>query len=206
MIAHRQNDVGQYAALGVKRLAEYLGKGTEDYAVHSKGQEYAAHRRANSPEGAVGYLTSNRGACHLNSGSASGNNSGPMNNSLVICSSGGGALRNIGIPNLLAAITGQPWDQDKYNLTGERIFNLEKAFNYREGFRREDDEWVPARFYTEAPTIGRAKGITWDPKIVSAALDKNYTEHGWDVKTSKPSQEKLTQLGLDYAWKGIANL
>ena len=206
MIAYRQNDVGQLAALGVKKMAEQLGKGTEAYAIHSKGQEYAAHRRGTQATGALGYLTSNRGACHLNSGSASGHNSGTMNNTLVICSSGGRLLGTIGIPNLLAAITGQSWDQDKYNLTGERIFNLEKAFNYREGFRREDDEWVPSRFYTEAPTIGRAQGITYDPKVVGAALDKVYTEHGWDVKTSKPSQEKLTQLGLDYAWKGIANL
>ncbi|MFC1485729.1 aldehyde ferredoxin oxidoreductase family protein, partial [Candidatus Latescibacterota bacterium] len=206
-IAYREDDVGQLAALGVKRLSEYLGKGTEAYAIQSKGQEYAAHRRATSPEGALGYITSNRGGCHMNSGSASGHNSGTLNNSLVICSFGGrGGFREVSIPEILSAITGEDWDQDKYALTGERIFNLEKCFNYREGFRREDDEWVPARFYTEPLTVGPAMGVTWDPQTVAQALDRVYTDHGWDVKTSKPSEAKLTQLGLDYAWKEIANL
>jgi len=206
MIALRQHDVGQYAALGTKRLAEYLGKGTMDYAAQSKGQEYAAHRRATQATGAMGYLTSNRGACHLNSGSASGNNSNPLNNSLVICSSGSGTVGAVGIPNLLAAITGKTWDQAKYTLTGERIFNLEKVLNYRDGFRRADDEWVPGRFYNEPPTIGAAKGMTWDKAATAKALTQVYSDHGWDTETSKPSQAKLTQLGLDYAWKDIADL
>jgi len=207
MIAYRENDVGQLAALGVKKMAEQFGQGTEAYAIHSKGQGYAAHRRATSPEGALGYITSNRGACHLVSGSASGHNNGTLNNSLVICNFGGrGGFSEVGIPELLSTITGITWDQDKYSLTGERIFNLEKCFNYREGFRREDDEWVPARFYTEPLTVGPAAGATYDPKVVSQALDRVYTDHGWDVKTSKPSEAKLRELGLDYAWKEIANL
>ncbi len=207
MIALRQNDVGQLAALGTKKMSEQLGKGTEAYACHCKGQEYAAHNMQANPGRPIGYMTSPRGACHLNSSSVAGQNTGgAMNNSLVICSSGGGPLGTVGIPALLAAITGQSWDQDKYALTGERICNLEKCFNYREGFRRADDEWVPARFYTEPLTVGPFKGAINDKAAVMKQLDQYYTERGWDVKTSKPSQAKLTQLGLDFAWKGIANL
>lgn len=35
---------------------------------------------------------------------------------------------------LLSAITGREYDKEAFEKTGERIFNLEKMFNYREAF------------------------------------------------------------------------
>jgi len=49
---------------------------------------------------------------------------------------------------LLSAVTGREYDKAEFTKIGERIFNLEKMFNYREGFRREGDR-LPDRFFAE---------------------------------------------------------
>jgi len=36
-------------------------------------------------------------------------------------------------------------------------------------------------------------------------MDNYYQERGWDIKTSKPSPEKLKSLGLDFVLKEIGS-
>jgi aldehyde:ferredoxin oxidoreductase len=81
--------------------------------------------------------------------------------------------------------------------TGERIFNLGKAFMVREGFRRKDDKW-PKLFYEEPALKGPAKGKKLDEKRIDQAIDKYYKLRGWDKRTGKIKREKLIELGLDY--------
>ena len=80
--------------------------------------------------------------------------------------------------------------------TGERIFNLEKIFNYREGFRRDDDN-LPDRFFKEPLTVGPEKGKVLDRGQFEKDLDTYYTERGWDPITSKPKRDKLKELSID---------
>ena len=79
---------------------------------------------------------------------------------------------------------------------GERIWNLEKMFNAREGFRRADDR-LPARMAALPFTVGPKAGAQFRPEQQEAILDKYYSQRGWDVKTSLPTPEKLHALGLD---------
>jgi len=80
---------------------------------------------------------------------------------------------------------------------GERVNNLAKAFNVREGFTRADDT-LPERLMTEPLKSGASKGQMISKADLDQMLDEYYTLRGWDVKTGMPSREKLTDLGLAY--------
>jgi aldehyde:ferredoxin oxidoreductase len=101
------------------------------------------------------------------------------------------------VPKALArfqsAVTGVDFDEAEILRIGERLINLEKAFNIREGASRRDDT-LPTRFFTEPYPDGPAKGqvVHLEPM-----LDDYYTARGWDVKTGCPTGEKLRELNLD---------
>ena len=95
---------------------------------------------------------------------------------------------------MLSAITGTVPRGD-FMQVGERIYNLEKLFNYREGFTRADDV-VPDRLFEEPLTIGDKKGAVLTREQFNAMMDDFYTRRGWDPETSKPKPEKLRSLGL----------
>lgn len=78
---------------------------------------------------------------------------------------------------------------------GERIVNMEKAFNSLLGFRREHDS-VCHRWLKEEVAEGWGKG--WKAEdYLDKALDEYYRFHGWDPETSLPTREKLVSLGLE---------
>lgn len=101
------------------------------------------------------------------------------------------------VPELLQAATGLPWTPDDYKLAGERVFNLEKCFNYREGFRREDDV-VPDRFFREPHSTGPHQGVVLDRDKFESLKTAYYEERGWDPQTTQPRQAKLENLGLGF--------
>lgn len=94
---------------------------------------------------------------------------------------------------LLNAVTGEDFMPDDAYKIGERIVNVEKAFNVREGFTRKDDT-LPKRFLKEPLPDGPSKGHVCD---LEPMLDDYYRLRGWDVKTSLPIGAKLQELGLE---------
>lgn len=72
---------------------------------------------------------------------------------------------------------------------GERINNLERLFNLREGYARKDDN-LPDRFL-ELPA-GHSKGQTFD---INRTLDSYYKLRGWDEQ-SIPTKQKLKELSI----------
>lgn len=75
---------------------------------------------------------------------------------------------------------------------GERIINLERSFNVREGARRKDDT-LPKRFLTEPIPEGGSKG---NVVPLDQMLDSYYAARGWDKETGIPTPKKLQQIGL----------
>jgi aldehyde:ferredoxin oxidoreductase len=192
-----RDGVGDLAAKGVKALSRQIGKGSEKFAVHVKGLELAAHNiQANQPRG-LSYATAERGACHLSGDDIPTQNKRAMLDSTGLCffPTFEPALEEP-VLSLLSAITGREYDKAEFSKAGERIFNLEKMFNYREGFRREDDR-LPDRFFEDAFTIGPKKGAVLDRAKFDAMLTQFYEDRGWDPETTKPGQPKLKQLALD---------
>jgi aldehyde:ferredoxin oxidoreductase len=94
----------------------------------------------------------------------------------------------------LAAITGFDYDGPALLKAGERIWNLQRAFNAREGFTRKQDR-LPRRLTAEPEPSGPAKGSTVH---LGPMLDDYYRSRGWDPELGWPTAEKLRSLGLGY--------
>jgi aldehyde:ferredoxin oxidoreductase len=200
----RRDGIGDLAAKGVKAVSGAVGRGSDSFAVHVKGLELAAHNVHANPPRALCYATANRGACHLSGDSAAHQNFVAAVDSLGLCLFASDhnkwmipGISKHKMADMLTAITGIKWDADKFMETGERVFTLEKMFNLREGFSRQDD-LLPERFFTDAFTFGPKKGAILDKVEFNALMDSYYLERGWNPQTTRPSEEKLRQLKLEY--------
>ncbi|MBI9086004.1 MAG: aldehyde ferredoxin oxidoreductase family protein [Desulfobacterales bacterium] len=202
-IAYR-NGIGDLAARGVKAVAQKIGQGSEAFAIHVKGLELAAHNVHANPPRALCYTAANRGACHLSGDTIENQNTMAAVDSLGFCAFASDfnqlIMPGVGkrlMAELLTAITGLDWDEDRFLEVGERVFNLEKMFNFREGFRRVDDQ-LPDRFYAEPLTVGKEKGARIEREEFKAMMDAFYVERGWDPATTRPTNNRLSELGLGF--------
>jgi aldehyde:ferredoxin oxidoreductase len=90
----------------------------------------------------------------------------------------------------LSAATGLSFSSDDVQLMGRRTLNLERAFNYREGYRREMDT-LPRRMLDE---VRGPYKLTRDE--LEGMLQGYYALHGWDPVSGAPTVETLERLGL----------
>lgn len=77
----------------------------------------------------------------------------------------------------------------------ERLVHLERAFDVREGVRRENDR-IPNRWLTEKVPEGRHKGAIIDAEKHEEMKDAYYRKRGWNVKTGIPKRKTLEKFGL----------
>ncbi len=95
--------------------------------------------------------------------------------------------------NLFEAATGVKLEYQEFIKAGERLMNLDRLFNVREGFTRKDDR-VPYRMsHEDVPHFGYKK---IDDTLLNGMLDEYYGANGWDLETTVPTRSKLTELGL----------
>lgn len=101
--------------------------------------------------------------------------------------------------------TGVGWDMDAAEVmkAGERIWNLQRIYNLREGETRKDAIFHK-RFLKEKLPEGPAEGMVIDKKKVDRMLDDYYAARGWDRKEGIPTKKKIKELGLEEEWAGIA--
>lgn len=96
---------------------------------------------------------------------------------------------------MINALTG--WDIEGSELMqiGERVINLQRMFNIREGNSPRDDQ-LPLRIRT-IPEFGKYQN---EPDCIykdfDALLAEYYEARGWDPVTGAPKIEKIKQLGL----------
>jgi len=214
MIARREG-FGDLLAEGAKRLAARYG--AEDLAIQVNGLDLPAHDpRAMMGMGLV-YATSPRGACHMQGdmyavdmglnipevGIVPGDRLKARGKTPVVARIqdwrslyGSIIMCNFTNPTapvlaeLLSAATGQEADAVAWCQTGERIFNLKRAFNNRLGVRRGNDRLPQALFI---PKRDGTRGKTPD---MDRMLKEYYACRTWDWQTGKPRREKLIDLGL----------
>ena len=79
--------------------------------------------------------------------------------------------------------------------SAERVWALEKGFNVREGWTREDD-MGPPRLYSEPLVTANRTYPGLEREYVEGLLDTYYSAHGWDVETGIPSRKRLAELDL----------
>lgn len=95
---------------------------------------------------------------------------------------------------VIEAATGMRMSPEEVRRCGERIVNLERAFNVREGITRRDD-CLPRRFREEPLTGGASKGSIFEQEPM---LEEYYRERGWNSETGIPERGTLERLGLKH--------
>ena len=118
-------------------------------------------------------------------------NSSAAIDSLVLCK-----FTNMGVADeyfarVLSTVTGIQYPTSEMIKVGERVWNLERLYNLREGFTKADDT-LPPRLLNEAPTDGPSKG--WVVKL-EPMLKEYYRGRGWD-ENGVPTGKKLAELEL----------
>ncbi len=102
------------------------------------------------------------------------------------------------IADQVSKLTG--WDIDGKELLkiGERVYNLQRLFNIREGITKKDD-YLPERVLS-MPEFGNYFSIKECViEDYDSMLEEYYMQRGWDPATGIPTSEKLKELGLSWA-------
>ena len=194
----RREGVGADLALGVKKLAEKYGG--SDFAMHVKGLDYPQYEPRGSWGMSLAYAVSDRGACHMRAYApneevfaasippytAEGKGEMVYNLavfnavkfSLCICDFWA-TLSYERMAELMTLATGKEWTEQDMKDVGERVINIARAFNQREGFNRKDDT-MPKRLANEALQHGAAAGQKIPQEAFEDMLDQYYAVLGWD--------------------------
>jgi aldehyde:ferredoxin oxidoreductase len=221
-IANREG-LGNLMAEGVKIASEKIGKNSQRFAMHVKGLELPGWAIRGAPSMGLAYATADRGGCHqrawpisyeLGSKTPDGKTSerydpqgkalgtkydqdiGSSLYSLIACDFSTGAIGTQRYIDLLNAATGWTYNMDKFREAGERIWNLIRAFNVREGITKEDDTLPPRIFEDPLPT-GIAEGRVVLRKDFERMLKEYYELRGWNANTGAPEYETLKRLDLE---------
>lgn len=214
----RREGIGDLLAEGVKRAAEQIGHGAEEFACHVKGMEMTGFEPRSLKSQAIGFAVSNRGPIHnevrplaefFNAVDWSGtaglgrvakelSDWTALANCLVWCLSAERVLDFTPWPEMaemVHLVTG--WDLDEAGLVrvGERVQTLERLISVREGLTRSADR-LPPRIMREALPEGMKKGTRVPQEVLDLWLDEYYASRGWDYN-GVPRVETVEQLGLN---------
>lgn len=204
---------GKYLALGSKRLASYFN--APQFSMSVKGLEIPAYDPRGSKGMGLGYATANRGGCHVTGYVFNAEALGipekldPLSiegkakwvkwfqdfasvvNSTANCLFSTYALGPSDYAELLSAVTGLSFSEEKIMQIGERIYNLERFIMSKYGFTDKDDT-LPERFLKEPMSEGSAKGHVVELDIMK---EEYYKLRGW--VNGVPTLEKLRELEID---------
>jgi aldehyde:ferredoxin oxidoreductase len=209
---------GDRLAEGAWRLAAALGPEATRLVYAVKGLELPAHSARALKGLSIGYATATRGGSHHDTRPTPQYAPGfdrrsakdkpafavrsqhftAVGDSLVLCrftsERGFGMFLDERYAAVVRAVTGWDMSVDELERVGERIVNLERLFNVREGVRRRDDT-LPWRVLHEPIPEGPSAGMRCPPDELAAMLDEYYAIRGWDGD-GVPTASRLTALGL----------
>lgn len=209
----RREGIGELFSGGVRKAAQAIGQGTEKFAIHVKRLELPGVDPRGAWGMALAYATSDRGGCHQRCWTPSAELAGALKRfstegiaqfvkdtqderaacfSLVLCDFAPFSVEDF--VELLNLATGFDLTEAEYLAAGERIWNLTRMFNVREGMRRRDDT-LPARLMEEPLPEGGAKGQVVTREALDSMLDEYRKLRGWNEE-GIPGEDKLRELGL----------
>jgi aldehyde:ferredoxin oxidoreductase len=216
-----RSGIGNELAEGSLRLARRHGH--PECSMSVKGLEMPGYDPRGIQGMGLAFATSNRGACHLRgymiSAEVLGNpclvdrfktdgkasltillqDISAATDSMVLCRFSQFAMNPGHYAHLLQTATGVPFTaMDLINI-GERIYNLERIFNARDGFNRKDDS-LPMRLLETPLPEGHSKNTT---VALDLMLDEYYRLRGWTAD-GVPTTSTLSEVKLGYASKQIA--
>ncbi len=211
--------IGELLADGVRLASSRLGQGSEHWAMHSKGLEIPGYDPRAMKTLALGFAVGLRGACHNRSPAYEVDIAGQINrfkdepgrgslvkeledfaavfDSLIICKFIRRCFNDFytEMAYLYSQATGLDMTPSGLKAAGERINNIKKAFNIREGWKRSDD-WLPARLFIDPVTEGEGKGTVISKEGLSLMIDDYYRARDWTNEGLIPD-DKLRALELE---------
>ena len=214
-IAAREG-IGDLLAEGSYRAAEKWGPEALERVIHSKKQEYPGYESRRTFATGFSLVTSNRGACHLRAAmyvneifmgefkeDAFENNLATLldkehfmtiADSFLTCKFG---MRNAQytwpvLTELHDALTGFGFTEEDLKRAGERIWNLERHFNVREGV---GEDIAAPRLFQENLADGKPGGEAMSSERFKKVRAIYYDARGWS-SDGVPSAEKLEELDL----------
>jgi aldehyde:ferredoxin oxidoreductase len=220
-IGSRDGWLGTALGEGTKRAAEKIGKGADAYACHIKGLELPGYDLRGLKTAALGFAVSFRGACHLRSGAYSPDVKGSVNRFAIEKGRGKIILDNEDVYNVIDSLilckfsrgtyydgmddmtkyynlaTGFDLTPEELTKAGERINNLARLYNIREGVGTRDYDTLPPKIMkVPIPDKGVAHGAVVNQEEFDLGLDDYYSVRGW-TKNGVPTMKKLKELGLE---------
>ena len=224
----RREGLGRLLGEGVRWAAAEVSGGSEAWAMHVKGLELPGYEPRSLKTLALGLAVGTRGACHNRSAAYEVDMSSEVDRFSADASRGRLAMRqedfaatldSLGICKFLRRCfadfyaevselhylaTGLPLSASDLRKVGERVCNLKKAFNIREGWMRRDD-WLPARLFQDALPTGVAAGQRLTEEELKLMIDSYYEARGWTQEGLIP-ESKLRELGLEDLVPELAQL
>jgi aldehyde:ferredoxin oxidoreductase len=208
---------GKLWGQGVKKISEQI-MGAQDFAMHVKGLELPAYDPRASTGMALAYATSDRGGCHLRSwpiGDELLATEDRMDLSSIefkaelvktqqdlfcmvncsgMCLFATFAVNLKQITPFLHSATGIEafGSSDEVMKIGERVNNLVRLFNIREGLTKDLDT-LPKRFFSEPLKEGPCRDRVVE---LDQLIEEYYLVRGWD-ESGVPEKDKLKVLGID---------
>ncbi len=222
-IAYRQG-LGDLLAEGVKRASKKTGRGSEDFAMHVKGLELPGWGIRSAPSMGLNYATTDRGGCHQRAfpisydlgaktpdgkildrfgteGKAkvtkSQQDATASLYSLIACDFSTGTLGTKRLIKLLNLATGWDYDEKEFIKTGEKIWNLSRVINFKNGISKKDDT-LPRRIFKDKISVDYGIKTNLPEENFIKMLNDYYEKRGWDPKTGKPTPRKLDELDLGF--------
>lgn len=216
----KREGIGDVLADGVKIASEKIGKGSEKLAAHIKGVEVTGYDLRCLKTAALGFAVSFRGADHNRHGAYAFDVKGKVNrliaekgrgklvkgmedsyaviDSLVVCKFSRGTYFKEweDMSKLYSVVTGYEMTPDELKLAGERINNIGRVFNVREGLGRKDDTLPYMVMHNPIPDEGPSKGAVFTQAELDLLLDDYYEARGW-TKEGIPTEQKLKELGME---------
>jgi aldehyde:ferredoxin oxidoreductase len=223
-LAYREG-IGDFLADGVKESARKLGRGSEFFATHMKGQDSVDPYRAAKGWG-FGVAISPVGGRHLRGAVSGPQVTGPkdlcwspndyknipeavfwqsqakeIEDMAGFCIfvgtwSGAHALEVSDYAALISSALGMEFTEEELMKVARRGLNLEKAFNtLHAGFDRSDD-YPPPRYMEEPISSGPYAGVRCERDKWDEMLSRFYELNAWDRETGWPTRQGLEELGL----------
>jgi len=217
----KREGLGAELALGTRALAAKYGH--PELAMEVKNLELPGYDPRGSFGMSLGYATSDRGGCHMRTYPIADEIVGGTlppdtlegkamkiiwgNPAEGMIGENFSSVKFTGIwcdfwavtPEQIGQIFKHAWkrefsDEEVFQI-GERVWNLGRLFNLREGVEPDD---IPQKLYAEegAHTTGASAGRAIGTATFKAALQEFYQLRGWD-ENGVPSEAKLAELGVD---------
>ena len=216
----KREGIGEVLADGVKIAGEKIGNGAEKLGQHIKGVEVTGYDLRALKTAALGFAVSFRGADHNRHGAYAFDVKGKVNrlvaekgrgkmvrdmedtynliDSFIVCKfSRGTYYKELpDMAKLYGLVTGFEITPEELKTCGERIQNVAKLFNIREGLSRKDDSLPWKVLHEPIPDEGPSKGAMVTQAELDLLLDDYYESRGW-TSEGVPTAAKLEELGME---------